>query len=78
MDLKELYGLPHLVVAESYQSKANASVMVASNLTNKTSELSHIPSAFLNCHLPPASIATAELWHTRELGSNRDARRARR
>jgi hypothetical protein len=65
MDLKELHGLPHLVLAESYQPKANASVMIASNLTNKTPELSPIPSAFLNSHLPPASTATAELWHTR-------------
>jgi transposase InsO family protein len=65
MDLKELHGLPHLVLAESYQPKTNASVMVASNLTNKTSELSTMASAFLNSHLPPASTATAELWHAR-------------
>jgi hypothetical protein len=65
MDLKELHGLPHLVLAESYQPKTNASVMVASNLANKTSELSTMASAFLNSHLPPASTATAELWHAR-------------
>jgi hypothetical protein len=62
MDLKELHGLPHLVLAESYRPRANTSVMIASN---KTSEPSPIPSALLNSRLPPTSTGTAKLWHAR-------------
>jgi hypothetical protein len=62
MDLKELYGLPYLVLTESYRPRANTSVMIASN---KTSEPSPIPSALLNSRLPPTSTGTAKLWHAR-------------
>jgi transposase InsO family protein len=65
VDLKELHGLPHLVLAESYKPKANASVMIASNLAKRTSQPSPIPSALLNSHLPPTSTGTAKLWHAR-------------
>jgi hypothetical protein len=58
MDLKELYGLPYLVLAESYRLKANTSVMIASN---KTSEPSPIRSTLLNSRLPPISTGTAKL-----------------
>ena len=62
-ELKELDGLPHLILADSYKHRANASVMIASNPIEAPS--SFTPKTMLNSHTPPASTATAEFWHSR-------------
>jgi hypothetical protein len=63
MELKELDGLPHLVLADSYKPRTNSSVMVASR-PSKVSE-TVTPKALRSSRTPPSSTATAELWHSR-------------
>jgi transposase InsO family protein len=63
MGLKELDGLPHLVLADNYKPRTNSSVMVASR-PSKVSE-TITPKALRSSRTPPSSTATAELWHSR-------------
>ena len=67
MNLKELDGLPYLVLADSYKHRPNASVMIASDSSRepKRASDSFTPKTMLNSRTPPASIATAEIWHAR-------------
>jgi hypothetical protein len=63
MNLKELDGLPHLVLADSYKPRTNLSVMIASK-PSKVSE-TVTPKALRSSRTPPSSTATAEIWHSR-------------
>jgi hypothetical protein len=63
MDLKELDGLPHLVLANSYKPRTNSSVMIASKPSTVSKTVT--PKAIRSSRTPPSSIATAELWYTR-------------
>lgn len=66
MDLQEMDGLPYLQLAGNYHRDTNASVMITSKASSTPSpNTSPIPKALFNSHVPPASTATAELWHAR-------------
>jgi hypothetical protein len=67
MNLKELDGLPYLVLADSYKHRPNTSVMIASDLSRRARRApdSLTAKTMLNSRTPPESIATAEVWHTR-------------
>jgi hypothetical protein len=63
MNLKELDGLPHLILANSYKPRTNLSVMIAPK-PSKVSE-TVTPKALRSSRTPPSSTATAEIWHSR-------------
>jgi hypothetical protein len=63
MGLKELDGLPHLVLADNYKPRTNLSVMVASR-PSKVSE-TNTTKVLRSSRTPPSSTATAELWYSR-------------
>jgi hypothetical protein len=63
IELKELDGLPHLMLANSYKPRTNSSVMIASNPSKVYEKIT--PKALRSSRTPPSSTATAELWHSR-------------
>jgi hypothetical protein len=63
MNLKELDGLPHLVLADSYKPRTNLSVMIASKPSRVSETVT--PKTLRSSRTPPSSTATAEIWYSR-------------
>jgi hypothetical protein len=57
INLKELDGLPHLVLANSYKPRTNLSVMIASKPSKVSKTVT--PKALRSSRTPPSSTATA-------------------